>query len=61
MGSSIGSSLLEIGGYELNDEKVIIKKPRPLVEISKTYKTTSDYQDFLSGARSKTPASFNFT
>jgi hypothetical protein len=34
MGSSIGSSLLEIGGYELNDEKVIIKKPRPLVEIS---------------------------
>jgi hypothetical protein len=37
--SSIGSSLVEIGGYELNDEKVISKKPQPLVEIS--YKTTS--------------------
>jgi hypothetical protein len=34
LSASIGSSLVEIGGYELNDEKVIIKKPRPLMEIS---------------------------
>jgi hypothetical protein len=34
LSSSIGTSLLEIGGYELNEEKVLLKKPRPFVEIS---------------------------
>ena len=60
LSSSLGSSLLEIGGYDMNEEKVILKKPRPLVDIQQSYKT-SDYQDFLSGTRSKTPAPFNFT
>ncbi len=59
--SVIGSSLVEIGGYELQqDENVLFKKVRPVIEISQSFKTT-DYQDFLKGARSKTPASFHFT
>ncbi len=34
MPHSTGISVMEIGGYELNDETVFLKKPRPLIDVS---------------------------